>query len=158
RPPVPPPAPVPPEPQPDASANLRELLVARAVGQPSLPPASTPAEAKSVAEKPQLARKRIAAPAPAMAPPPPQAPAMTIMDAAAERAEEEVAVNRSQVRQEPMQQVGIAPPPSWRPPPVPPDSPSALAGGYDLEFDSLRRETLRSGGGARRVLLFAETW
>ena len=55
-------------------------------------------------------------------------------------------------------QVGIAPPPSWRPTPMPPDSPAALAGGFDLEFASQRRETVKSGKGARRVLLFTETW
>jgi uncharacterized protein (TIGR02231 family) len=56
------------------------------------------------------------------------------------------------------EQVGIAPPPAWQPPWMPPESPAALAGGYDLEFPSLRRESVHSGKGARRVLLFSETW
>jgi uncharacterized protein (TIGR02231 family) len=58
----------------------------------------------------------------------------------------------------PTEQVGIAPPPTWQRPYAPPDSPAALAGGYDLEFASVRRETVKSGGGARRVLLFSESW
>src|SRR5206468_8090925 len=81
--------------------------------------------------------------------PPPQAPAAeSRMMGPADRAEAPA----------PLEQVGIAPPPSWRRPPVPPDSPAALAGGYDLDFPSVRRDSLRSGGGVRRVLLFTETW
>src|SRR5205823_8807742 len=61
-------------------------------------------------------------------------------------------------REAPREKVGIAPPPSWQPPPVPPDSPAALDGGFDLDFKAVRRDSLRSGFGVRRVLLFSETW
>src|SRR5260370_36435362 len=100
--------------------------------------------------QPSVASPRVARVA-AAPPPKPAAPVEQPMT----RAQGVAAKN---LREESQEQVGIAPPPSWRPPPLPPNSPAALAGGYDLEFPSLRRETLHSGGGARRVLLFSETW
>ncbi|WP_434383959.1 DUF4139 domain-containing protein [Melittangium boletus] len=54
--------------------------------------------------------------------------------------------------------VGLSPPATWRPPPVAPNSPAALAGGYALVFPAQRRETVRSGGGERRVPLLTESW
>src|SRR5262249_56456707 len=64
---------------------------------------------------------------------------------------EEVVVTGARVRRRELaEQVGIAPPPSWQRPFAPPDSPSALAGGYDLEFPSVRKESLKTGGAARR--------
>ncbi|WP_204485648.1 mucoidy inhibitor MuiA family protein [Archangium primigenium] len=54
--------------------------------------------------------------------------------------------------------VGLSPPAAWRPPPVAPNSPAALAGGYALTFPAQRRETVRSGGGERRVPLLTESW
>jgi uncharacterized protein (TIGR02231 family) len=54
--------------------------------------------------------------------------------------------------------VGLAPPESWRPPAMDPNLPASLAGGYALAFPAQRRETVRSGGGERRVPLFTETW
>lgn len=53
---------------------------------------------------------------------------------------------------------GLNPPLGFQLPPLPPDAPNALAGGYDLEFPSKHRETLKTGAGARRVALFTETW
>jgi hypothetical protein len=52
----------------------------------------------------------------------------------------------------------LAPPPGYRAPRYSEDLPASLAGGYDLSYPSLRPETLESGGGARRVALFSETW
>ena len=115
----------------------------------------------TVEAPPPAARKGVAAQPPAMAPPPPErsdrrrskpslAPPVAAMTASAAKAERAPAP--------PSEQVGIAPPPTWQRPWVPPDSPSALAGGYDLEFASVRRETVKTGGGARRVLLFSDTW
>lgn len=52
----------------------------------------------------------------------------------------------------------LAPPPGYVAPIYDPELPASLAGGYDLSFPSLRRETLESGKGARRVALFSETW
>lgn len=54
--------------------------------------------------------------------------------------------------------VGLAPPAGWRPPVLDPRLPASLAGGHALAFSSQRRETVRSGGGERRVPLFTETW
>ena len=54
--------------------------------------------------------------------------------------------------------VGLAPPAAWRRPVLDPRLPASLAGGYALAFPSQRRETVRSGGGERRVPLFTETW
>lgn len=52
----------------------------------------------------------------------------------------------------------LAPPASWRPPSFPPDSPVTLAGGYDLAFASLQKETVQSARGARRVALWSAQW
>ena len=54
--------------------------------------------------------------------------------------------------------VGLAPPEGWRPPALDANLPASLAGGYALAFPSQRRESVRSGGGERRVPLFSETW
>jgi len=54
--------------------------------------------------------------------------------------------------------VGLAPPPGYRPPPLGASSPAALAGGYDLSYSSLYKETLGSGKGARRVALFSRSF
>lgn len=51
--------------------------------------------------------------------------------------------------------VGLTPPPGYRPPALPPNSAAARAGGYDLRYVSLYRESLSSGGGTRRVALFS---
>jgi hypothetical protein len=62
------------------------------------------------------------------------------------------------LQQTPATQIGIAPPPSWRPPAPVEDSPAELAGGFDLQFESAHRESLRDGEDDRRVLLFTEAW
>ena len=54
--------------------------------------------------------------------------------------------------------VGLAPPPAYRPPPLAENSPAALAGGYDLSYPSLYKETIASGKGARRVALFSRSF
>lgn len=58
----------------------------------------------------------------------------------------------------PVMGVGLAPPPSYRPPPLDANSPAALAGGYDLSYPSLYKETIASGKGARRVALFSRNF
>lgn len=58
----------------------------------------------------------------------------------------------------PSSELGIAPPPAYLAPQFAANLPAALAGGYDLSFPSLRRETVKSGAGARRVALFAQQW
>jgi len=52
----------------------------------------------------------------------------------------------------------LGPPAGYRPPTVASDAPAALAGGYDLSYPALRRETVPSGLGARRVALFSKSW
>ena len=52
----------------------------------------------------------------------------------------------------------LSPPPAWSPPYFPPDSPVTLAGGYDLAFASLQKETVQSSRGARRVALWSAQW
>jgi hypothetical protein len=54
--------------------------------------------------------------------------------------------------------VGLAPPAAWQRPAVDPHLPASLAGGYDLAFPSTRPESIPSGGGARRIPLFTESW
>jgi hypothetical protein len=58
----------------------------------------------------------------------------------------------------PVATIGIAPPPGYRPPPIPADLPASLAGGYDLTYKAAAPETIRSGKGARRVALFGRSF
>ncbi|MDQ3263532.1 MAG: DUF4139 domain-containing protein [Myxococcota bacterium] len=59
---------------------------------------------------------------------------------------------------QPTQGVGLMPPPSYRAPPLDPNSPAGRAGGHDLAFASARREEVLSGKGGRKVALFSERW
>lgn len=52
----------------------------------------------------------------------------------------------------------LSPPAAWRAPVYDPDSPVTLAGGYDLAFASLQKETVQSARGARRVALWSAQW
>lgn len=52
----------------------------------------------------------------------------------------------------------LAPPPGYRAPSFAADLPAAAAGGYDLTYLSLQKETVQSGKGARKVALFSEAW
>ncbi len=52
----------------------------------------------------------------------------------------------------------LSPPPAFRPPAFSPELPISQAGGYDLSFPALQRESVASGGGARRVALFSQRW
>lgn len=54
--------------------------------------------------------------------------------------------------------VGLAPPPHYVPPSYDPSLPASLAGGYDLVFPGLYRDTVKSGQGARRVALLSRTF
>jgi Domain of unknown function (DUF4139)/N-terminal domain of unknown function (DUF4140) len=58
----------------------------------------------------------------------------------------------------PQEYGGLGPPPAYRPPAIPPNTPAAAAGGYDLFYKSARAETVGSGQGARRVALFSQQW
>jgi hypothetical protein len=52
----------------------------------------------------------------------------------------------------------LAPPPGYQRPAFAGDLPAAAAGGYDLSWPSLQKETVQSGKGSRRVALFTQTW
>lgn len=65
---------------------------------------------------------------------------------------------RSGGKPQPTMGVGLMPPPSYRAPPVDPNSPAGRAGGHDLAFASARREEVLSGKGGRKVALFSERW
>lgn len=58
----------------------------------------------------------------------------------------------------PAAQVGLAPPPAYVPPSFSAELPAAQAGGYDLSFPALRKETIKTGEGVRRVPLLVESW
>jgi hypothetical protein len=50
------------------------------------------------------------------------------------------------------------PPPGWQPPYLSPELPASQAGGYDLSYAAVGKESVRSGGGQRRVPLFSQGW
>jgi hypothetical protein len=52
----------------------------------------------------------------------------------------------------------LSPPPAYERPQFAADLPAAAAGGYDLSWPSLQKETVQSGKGARRVALFTQSW
>jgi hypothetical protein len=52
----------------------------------------------------------------------------------------------------------LSPPPGYERPAFAADLPAAAAGGYDLSWPSLQKETVQSGKGARRVALFTQSW
>ncbi|HEX4385654.1 MAG TPA: DUF4139 domain-containing protein [Myxococcales bacterium] len=169
------PRPLPVEPQPETPVQSEELLLRSELIKRA--PERTFAgltDQKEESAQNKLAitgtrrrRKDLAEPSPAAEPAPSAPPAPS------KRASDESAVDKSQIAssgpasigdflqqvpQESEGQLALAPPVSIRPPQPPPDSPSALAGGFDLRFDSPGRESLHDGEGARRVPLFSETW
>ena len=54
--------------------------------------------------------------------------------------------------------VGIAPPPGYVPPRYDPTLPAALAGGYDLVYPGLAKDTVRSGPWVRRVAVLSRSF
>ncbi len=58
----------------------------------------------------------------------------------------------------PREAVGLLPPQGYRPPSFAANLPASLAGGHDLHYTGLAKETVRSGQGARRVALWSRTW
>lgn len=97
--------------------------------------------------------------APAAAPAPMEAEEEAPMPEPMVRAE--ATSSRGSRESEPAQPVStfsLAPPPAWRPPRYGADSPVTLAGGYDLAFPSLQKETVESAKGARRVALWSAQW
>ncbi|MBS2029961.1 MAG: mucoidy inhibitor MuiA family protein [Deltaproteobacteria bacterium] len=105
-------------------------------------------------------------PPPAMTARPPEsapaAPSPVMMDEVMEEREATVsggfARGESADKYVPTVQFGLAPPPGYVAPSYAANLPAALAGGYDLAFDSVQPETVPSGKGARHVALFAVAW
>jgi hypothetical protein len=100
--------------------------------------------------------------APAAAPAPMRPPMEEESDAY-EPAAMEVSIasttsSRREQAPQPVSTFSLAPPPAWRPPSYGGDSPVTLAGGYDLAFTSLQKETVPSAKGARRVALWSAQW
>ena len=54
--------------------------------------------------------------------------------------------------------VGLVPPAGYRAPQYERNLPAALAGGYDLSYPSLYKDTIKSGQGRRRVALLAKSF
>lgn len=103
-------------------------------------------------------RKRAARrmPKPAAAPPPPMAEALAAPEPMSKM---EAKITSAPARAAaPVSQVGLAPPPAYVPPSFDASLPASLAGGYDLAFASLNKESIKTGSGARRVPLFSERW
>lgn len=76
-------------------------------------------------------------------------------------AESTVSVSSRRGRAEepqPIAQMSLSPPPAWRPPSYGADSPVTLAGGYDLAFTSLQKESVPASKGTRRVALWSQKW
>ncbi|MFT3839903.1 MAG: DUF4139 domain-containing protein [Myxococcaceae bacterium] len=102
---------------------------------------------------------------PAPPPPPPPAAAQPA-PSRAYLAKEEVAdveVTSTRSRRESAPQVptspfSLSPPPAYVRPQLASNLPAMAAGGYDLAYTSLQKESIATGKGARRVALFAESW
>lgn len=107
------------------------------------------------------------APAAAPPPPPPRPPSVDSAPAAESTREYSVVSKKSgsffssdeeSAPPAPTFGFSLAPPPGYRGPSFAADLPAAAAGGYDLAYLSLQRETVKSGKGARKVALFTEAW
>jgi hypothetical protein len=160
--PLSPPPPAPPLPAVfDPGPMLRQRLLALASSAPVT--VETKSErANAFGGAPTSVPTPEPAPMAAAAPPPPQMAPEEDRPAPSEPATPKAATEFDQVTVEsaaipreaqPAQSLPLGPPVRYRPPYVPPDYPAALAGGYDLEYHSVRPETVRSGDGQRRVAL-----
>ncbi|MFO0578830.1 MAG: mucoidy inhibitor MuiA family protein [Polyangia bacterium] len=108
--------------------------------------------------------------APAAPPPPPAEPAPVVPEAIEELAQTvtvtgstdslRLSGRRGPSRSAPIDIVGIglSPPPGYTPPSYDPSLPASLAGGYDLVYTGLYRDTVKSGQGARRVALLSRSF
>jgi hypothetical protein len=179
----PPPPPLSPAPKPQAGEELRLRLLAR-VGLLDTP-AGNPTAEPTGGSAPEPVEKPVQPPPPPPPPPLPPPPAPYAgafhhrrVPVAGVQLETEVSnqvqsvattsnglsfsaqLDSGGTTAEPAQVVGfgLAPPPGYRPPPLDKNSPAALAGGYDLSYSSLYKETIGSGKGARRVALFTRSF
>jgi hypothetical protein len=115
-------------------------------------------------DKKEAPKPRPMAPPAAEPPPPPGAPSPVMAEETTAARNEKSSLlggllrSRDEAPPQPSSELGIAPPAAYVPPAYAADLPASLAGGYDLAFPSLRKETIKSGGGARRVALFSQVW
>jgi hypothetical protein len=89
--------------------------------------------------------------------PPASAPRSSSNDMEFDAAEVSTQSMRSRPAQ-PIEQIGISPPPAWQAPSFDEDAPANLSGGFDLLFDAKNPSTLESGESAHSVPLFSESW
>ncbi|MHB8419693.1 MAG: mucoidy inhibitor MuiA family protein [Myxococcales bacterium] len=168
--PLAPPPPAPPLPEEaDRALLLRQRLLALAAAPPPSGPQDKSGEAGPITtgvdvrrapweqNPPSADRDENAGPPAPQPMPPPPAPPQEIeerMEAPIARAPRPLP-KAAFLASEAAPSLPLGPPVRYRPPYVPPDYPAALAGGYDLEYPSLRPETVPSGGGERRVALLS---
>ncbi|MEW5739709.1 MAG: mucoidy inhibitor MuiA family protein [Myxococcota bacterium] len=117
--------------------------------------------------RPQPRREYPPPPPPPAAPgamagaPAPMAPPAEVEEERAYEATAQSTSSRGRYAESPPQPVStfsLAPPPAWQRPTYGADSPVTLAGGYDLAFPSLQKETIPTAKGARRVALWSAQW
>ncbi len=101
-------------------------------------------------------------PAPAEAPAPPPPPPSSRPRPQMAREDAEVMSESRSMRREsrpvPTSPFSLSPPPAYVAPTLAQNLPAMAAGGYDLAYASLQKESVATGKGARRVALFSESW
>jgi hypothetical protein len=181
-------APPPPVPQVDTAALWRQRLQARVNGAAPAEPEKTRADAfdsvfgsadgrgyaaggvtgsvsaGALGGRPPPPPQYQPRPRPKRAAPPPSSPSIPGAPSAARASEgadlsEDFVSNLAVSRPgQPTAAFNLAPPSVWVAPTYAPNLPASLAGGYDLAWTSLARETVESGKGARAVALFSQQW
>jgi hypothetical protein len=129
---------------------------------------SRPDEAPELEEERSDVAKSVAMPRnrPAPAPPPPPPSVQSgerpsreeSVNISAQKSRGFFASDKAEEPPPPTFGFSLAPPPGYRAPSYSAELPAAAAGGYDLSYLSLQRETVQSGKGARKVALFTEAW
>ncbi|MFZ5470114.1 MAG: DUF4139 domain-containing protein [Myxococcota bacterium] len=135
------------------SGSVSGVEYESAVRAEAPPPAPPPMPGRMRKEAPQKKTMRGAPSAP---------PPAAMAEPEESMAETQIITNLSlgglEVSGELAPQMSLAPPRAYQRPSYGPELPVSLAGGYDLVYDSLRKETIASGKGARKVALFSERW
>lgn len=160
----PPPA-VPALPVPEREQDVLRGKLLRAAGGRAAPAPEAPRDLELDSElvEGELERPAEERPRPKASRPPPPSSAPQNEPSAARDSVEISSRSRGGMKsdeQEPAPSFGfsLAPPAGYRAPSYSADLPAAAAGGYDLTYLSLQRETVQSGKGARKVALFTEAW
>ena len=158
----PPPA-VPALPVPEREQDVLRGKLLRAAGGRAAPAPEAPRDLELDSElvEGELERPAEERPRPkASRPPPPSSAPQNEPSAARDSVAISSRGGMKSDEQEPAPSFGfsLAPPAGYRAPSYSADLPAAAAGGYDLTYLSLQRETVQSGKGARKVALFTEAW